>query len=101
MVDVVGIEGVDVRLLDADGNVDASVGPIDVVTNSFTASGGDGSLNAADTSTINQDNSNNSTNLVLPQFNIPLFCLTDISVFFAQCHLTCFGQVQTSELIME
>jgi hypothetical protein len=32
----------DVTVVDADGVVDESAGPIDVVTNSFTAAGGDG-----------------------------------------------------------
>ena len=32
----------DVSVIDAEGVVDESVGPIDVVTNSFTAAGGDG-----------------------------------------------------------
>jgi 2',3'-cyclic-nucleotide 2'-phosphodiesterase / 3'-nucleotidase / 5'-nucleotidase len=35
-------DGSSVTLVDAEGNVDGSVGPIDVVTNNFTADGGDG-----------------------------------------------------------
>lgn len=35
-------DGVSATLLDASGAVDSSVGPIDVITNSFTAGGGDG-----------------------------------------------------------
>jgi 2',3'-cyclic-nucleotide 2'-phosphodiesterase (5'-nucleotidase family) len=35
-------DGSSVTVIDAEGAVDAAVGPIDVVTNSFTAGGGDG-----------------------------------------------------------
>jgi len=46
-----------VTLVDADGTVDTSVGPVDVVTNSFTASGGDGyeAFGAADSVTLRAD----------------------------------------------
>jgi 5'-nucleotidase len=35
-------DGTSVTVVDADGMVDTSVGPVDVITNSFTAGGGDG-----------------------------------------------------------
>jgi 2',3'-cyclic-nucleotide 2'-phosphodiesterase (5'-nucleotidase family) len=50
-------DGGAVTLVDADGTVDTSVGPVDVVTNSFTASGGDGyeAFGAADSVTLRAD----------------------------------------------
>jgi len=43
-------DGSSVTLVDAEGNVDPSVAPVDVISNSFTAAGGDGydALGAAD-----------------------------------------------------
>jgi 5'-nucleotidase len=50
-------DGTTVTVVDADGVVDTSVGPIDVITNSFTAGGGDGyeAFGAADNVTLRAD----------------------------------------------